>query len=145
MKLTIQMQLLPTAEQAAKLLETMRAYNEAIEKGAFESLSPSRSMGRMFATLRSSEKRLPVNPVKKAPFYGVRLRPGITYTMGGIAINERAEVLNASGDPMPGLYAAGACTGGLEGGPISGYIGGLNKALTLGFIAARSIQASTKA
>jgi fumarate reductase flavoprotein subunit len=42
---------------------------------------------------------------------------------------------------MLGLYAAGACTGGLEGGPVAGYIGGLCKALTMGWIAAASIAA----
>ncbi len=29
--------------------------------------------------------------------------------------------------PIPGLFAAGCCTGGLEGGDHSGYVGGLAK------------------
>ena len=124
---------------ASALAETVRVYNAVVETGNFDALTPPRTSGRMFATLRSSSRRLPVAPIRTPPYYAVRLRPGITYTMGGIAINERAQVLNRSGEPMLGLYAAGACTGGLEGGPVSGYIGGLNKALALGYIAARSI------
>lgn len=128
-----------TGIDAAGLRATVDAYNTAIERDAIDRLEPRRSPGRMFATLRSSNQRMPVAQLRTPPFYAVRIRPGITYTMGGIAINERAEVLDQAGKPMPGLYAAGACTGGLEGGPIAGYIGGLNKALTLGFIAARSV------
>lgn len=131
-----------TGISPAALMATVEAYNSAIARGEIEKIEPRRSPGRMFATLRSSNQRMPVAPIKTAPFHAVRLRPGITYTMGGIAINERAEVLDTAGNPMPGLYAAGAATGGLEGGPVAGYIGGLNKALTLGFIAARSIAAA---
>ena len=39
----------------------------------------------------------------------------------------------APGTPIAGLYAAGSCTGGLEGGPMAGYLGGLGKALTTGY------------
>jgi fumarate reductase flavoprotein subunit len=35
-----------------------------------------------------------------------------------------------------GLYAAGSSTGGLEGGPNVGYVGGLIKAFAFGLIAA---------
>ena len=42
---------------------------------------------------------------------------------------------------MPGLYAAGSCTGGIEGGPLSGYVGGYLKAVTLGLIAGDEIGA----
>jgi tricarballylate dehydrogenase len=34
----------------------------------------------------------------------------VAYTFGGLATNERAEVLSEQG-PMPGLYAAGETTG----------------------------------
>jgi fumarate reductase flavoprotein subunit len=61
--------------------------------------------------------------------------------MGGIAIDERTRVIATDGKPVVGLYAAGACTGGVEGGPMAGYIGGLCKALSLGFIAADAIAA----
>ena len=34
---------------------------------------------------------------------------------GGVAINPEAQVLDAEGSPIPGLFAAGEVTGGLHG------------------------------
>ena len=38
---------------------------------------------------------------------------GITFTFGGLRINQRAQVLNTEGATIPGLYAAGELVGGL--------------------------------
>ena len=35
--------------------------------------------------------------------------------MGGVKINENAEVIGTKGNPIPGLYAAGEVTGGIHG------------------------------
>jgi len=59
--------------------------------------------------------------------------------MGGIAIDTHAGALDESGAPIPGLYAAGSSTGGAEGGPLAGYIGGLSKAVITGLRAAEHI------
>ena len=61
---------------------------------------------------------------------------GITYTMGGIAINTHAQALHEDGSVIEGLYAVGAATGGLEGGPKIGYVGGLAKGGITGMAAA---------
>ncbi len=58
--------------------------------------------------------------------------------MGGIAVDGGACVLDHADRPIPGLYAAGSTTGGLEGGGPAGYTGGLTKALVLGLLAAES-------
>jgi fumarate reductase flavoprotein subunit len=126
---------------ADALTETIAAYNNAVQTDKVESLQPGRTPGRMFGVLRSSSTRTPLRPIVEPPFYGIRLCAGITYTMGGIAIDERTRVIATDGKPVAGLYAAGACTGGVEGGPMAGYIGGLCKALSLGFIAADAIAA----
>jgi fumarate reductase flavoprotein subunit len=60
----------------------------------------------------------------------VRVRPGITHTIGGLRIDERARVVGAEG-----LYAAGADVGGISTG---GYASGLAAALVFGRIAAES-------
>ena len=74
----------------------------------------------------------------RPPFHAFRVCAGLTYTMGGIAVDGRAGVLNASDRVIPGLYAAGSTTGGLEGGGPAGYTGGLSKALVLGLLAGES-------
>ncbi len=53
-------------------------------------------------------------PLVKAPFLAYPLVGAIAYTFGGLATNERAEVLDSVG-PMPGLYAAGETTGHFYG------------------------------
>ena len=55
------------------------------------------------------------NDLSTAPYYAIQIAPGIHYTMGGVKINTNTEVLNESGDPIPGLFAAGEVTGGLHG------------------------------
>ena len=71
----------------------------------------------------------------RAPFYGLRVVPGITFTMGGILVNGRAEVLNENEKPIAGLYAAGDAIGGLMGGYRGGYTGGLMQAVVTGILA----------
>jgi fumarate reductase flavoprotein subunit len=70
--------------------------------------------------------------------YAVRLAAGVTYTMGGIAIDGASRVLDITGHPIPGLLAAGATTGGLEGGGATGYVGGLVKSSVTGYCAAET-------
>lgn len=54
-------------------------------------------------------------PNEKGPFYAIRLWPRVHHTMGGLEINNKAEVMNVRGKPIPGLYAAGETTGGVHG------------------------------
>jgi succinate dehydrogenase/fumarate reductase flavoprotein subunit len=56
------------------------------------------------------------------------VRPGVTQTLGGLRIDERARVVGAEA-----LYAAGADVGGISTG---GYSSGLAAALVFGRIAA---------
>lgn len=107
---------------------TVAQYNAAVDAGTTAQLSPTRST--------DSHKAW---PIRTAPFYAARLVAGITYTMGGIAIDTHSRVLDANNNPITGLYAAGACTGGLEGGDAVGYVGGLGKSATTGFRAAEHI------
>ena len=54
-------------------------------------------------------------PLDKAPYYAC---PGfvlVHHTMGGIEINENAQVLDVNGNVIPGFYAAGEVTGGIHG------------------------------
>ena len=53
--------------------------------------------------------------IGKPPFYGVRIWPKVHHTMGGIQINEKAEVINLEHKPIAGLYAAGEVAGGIHG------------------------------
>ena len=52
--------------------------------------------------------------LRTPPFHAIRAGGAVLGTTGGIKINEKMEVLNRAGDTIPGLYAAGADTGGWE-------------------------------
>jgi len=71
----------------------------------------------------------------RAPFYGLRVVPGITFTMGGALVNGRAQVLDENEEPIACLYAAGDTIGGLMGGYRGGYTGGLMQAVVTGILA----------
>ncbi len=90
------------------------------------------------ASVDSAPDRADHPPALEPPYLAIPVVPGITFTMGGLAIDGRARVLRDDGSPIPGLFAAGSCTGGLHGGPDAGYVGGLSAALVLGLLAARA-------
>ena len=79
-------------------------------------------------------RRLPFLPPAGARV-AVRVSPGITHTIGGLRIDERARVLGEDGTPIEALFAAGADVGGISTG---GYASGLAAALVLGLAAAES-------
>jgi fumarate reductase flavoprotein subunit len=124
---------------ASALVASVEVYNAAVTSGRETSLDPPRTPGRRFGVLRSADVRIPVCPIVKAPFYAIPLAAGISFTMGGLAIDVRGRVQREAGGLIDGLYAAGDSSAGLMGGPIAGYIGGLATAYCTALIAAESI------
>ena len=55
------------------------------------------------------------NPLNTAPFYAIKVTPGVHHTMGGLKINSETQVLTEDGSAIPGLFAAGEVTGGVHG------------------------------
>jgi fumarate reductase flavoprotein subunit len=104
----------------SNLASTVEQYNRAVESNETNSLSIPRS-----------GKPKPL----RGPLYGLKVIPGITFTMGGILVNGRCEVLSTGEKPIPGLYAAGDAIGGLMGGYRGGYTGGLMQAVVTGILA----------
>lgn len=111
------------------LANTIVEYNAAIETGQTNRLEPA----------RTAAQRAPAR-IAEPPFYGVPICAGITFTMGGVVIDEHGRVLRADRSPIAGLYAAGSITGGLCGGPLCGYTGGLMKALVFGLLSAEHVK-----
>ncbi|MCC5894897.1 MAG: flavocytochrome c [Alkalibacterium sp.] len=53
--------------------------------------------------------------LSRAPFFAIKVAPGVHHTMGGVIINTKAEVQSSKGVSIKGLYAAGETVGGLHG------------------------------
>ena len=52
-------------------------------------------------------------PIDQGPFEAYVTTTGVTFTFGGLRINELGEVQDVSDRTIPGLYAAGELVGGL--------------------------------
>ena len=57
-----------------------------------------------------------LEPIATLPLFSVRLWPKVHHTMGGLQINEDAQVMHVDGYPIQHLFAAGEVTGGVHGG-----------------------------
>ena len=58
---------------------------------------------------------IPGSAVATQEFYVAIITPVIHYCMGGLEITTSSEVVGANGKPIPGLYCAGECMGGVHG------------------------------
>ena len=114
------------------LSATVAAYNGAIESGAAQT------------PVRTVSKFTP-QPIATPPFRAIPICAGITYTMGGIAIDRDSRVQAQAGGAIPGLFAAGSASGGMEGGPTAAYLGGLTKAVITGLRAAEAAAGAAQA
>ncbi len=112
-------------------IETIKA--DTLEQLAPKINAPADTMAstiKNFNTAVKDEKALGADPPKKElafkidtpPFYALYpLKPGITLTFGGIKVNSNRQALQADGQPIEGLYAAGECVGGYF---LGDYVGG---------------------
>jgi len=78
-----------------------------------------------------------VAPIERGPYYAVKVVAGSFGTFAGLKTDANARVLEASGNPIPGLYAAGTDMASIMGGFYPS--GGINigPAMTFGYIAGR--------
>ena len=81
-------------------VNTVTSYNDNIANGVDDPMGRTKSL----------------NPLEKAPYYALPVAPGVHHCMGGLRVNAAAEVLDADGNAIPGLFAAGEVTGGIHGG-----------------------------
>jgi succinate dehydrogenase/fumarate reductase flavoprotein subunit len=77
----------------------------------------------------SVPRRRKLHRISVPPFYAVPVRPGITFTEGGLRVNTECQVLDRDARPIAGLFAAGADVGAIS---MDGYVGGLAAALVTG-------------
>jgi tricarballylate dehydrogenase len=91
-----------------KALEaTVATYNAAIGPGTF---NPKIFDGCAAIGLDPPKSNWAFR-LERPPFIAYPLTCAITFTFGGIRTNSQAQVVNAAGVPIPGLYAAGEVTG----------------------------------
>jgi tricarballylate dehydrogenase len=97
---------------AGNLRETIDVFNAAAT-GDMSRFDAARCDGLATHGLTPAKSNW-ARPIAKPPYLAYPLVGGLAYTFGGLATNERAEVLAERG-PVPGLYAAGETTGHFYG------------------------------
>jgi tricarballylate dehydrogenase len=88
-------------------IKTIDDYNAACPEGTFSPLEVDGLATRGLEIQKSNWSR----PIKSAPFFAYPIIPGICFTYGGVKTNKNAQVIDADGRPIPGLYAAGEAAG----------------------------------
>ena len=84
-------------------------------------------------------------PLRKGPYYAMRLDAGDIGTKGGLLTNEHGQVVRENGQPIAGLYAIGNCSASVMGTSYPGAGGTLGPAMTFGYIAANHIACQAQA
>lgn len=80
-----------------------------------------------------------LEPIAEGPFYAVEVRPATCcFTACGLRIDREAQVLDSSGRPIPGLFAAGEVTGGVIGPRYVGSGNSYGNCVTMGRVAGQS-------
>ena len=91
-------------------LDEVRRYNAAVQTDV--AFNPNIKDGRGTRGLTVNKSNW-ANTLDSPPFEAYAVTCGITFTFGGLRIDDNAAVINTDGDPIRGLYAAGELVGGL--------------------------------
>jgi tricarballylate dehydrogenase len=92
----------------SNLLETVREFNDAANGFPFD---PGALDGKCTTGI-SIDKSNWAMPIASPPYIAYPVCCGITFTYGGLHIDDNARVLQADSEPVPGLFATGEITGG---------------------------------
>jgi tricarballylate dehydrogenase len=100
-------------------LQALAEYNAAVDAGTFDPTVKD--------ALRTKGLDLPksnwAQRLDTPPFVAYPVTGGITFTFGGVRINDRAQVMSTGWAPVAGLYACGEMVGGLFHGNYPGGTG----------------------
>lgn len=111
------------------LEQTVTGFNRAVRPGMFDPTSLDDCATDGLTPPKSHWARALDTP----PFYGYPLRPGITFTYLGVAVNRKAQVVLENGRPAANIFAAGEIMAGNILG--RGYLAGFG--MTIGTVFGR--------
>jgi succinate dehydrogenase/fumarate reductase flavoprotein subunit len=130
------------AELAAKtgidadgLSRTIQQWNRHVAEGADPDFGRGSSAydgywGDQSATTLAGKT---LGPIDTAPYYAVPVRIGAMGTKGGPRTDDDGRVLHVSGEPIPGLFAAGNAMAGVTGRAYGGAGGTIGPAMVFGY------------
>lgn len=124
---------------ADKLVQTITNMNEYAKTGVDPEFGRGdNAYDQMFGHASASPNPC-LAPISEGPFYAVPIHAGDLGSKGGLKCDGQARVIDTSGNPIPGLYAAGNQSGNPFGNWYPGAGGTIGPAMTFGFVAANDI------
>jgi 3-oxosteroid 1-dehydrogenase len=126
---------------AAKLgisKDGLRKTTDTFNKDALKGKDTQFSRGKSFYDMHWGDRKAKnptLFPIKKPPFFGVRVLAGDIGTKGGLLTNEFSQVLNSDFNVIQGLYAVGNNSSSVMGLGYAGSGATLGPCITFGYIA----------
>lgn len=107
-------------------VEEVKRYNELVDEGYDSDFGKA---------------KICLSKLDEPPYYGVTLGGMLNTTLDGLDINEDMQVLDAEGEPIEGLWAAGDVAGGFFNGCYPWHLVGIasGRTVTFGWHAARNM------
>ncbi|MBO1074619.1 FAD-dependent oxidoreductase [Roseomonas marmotae] len=133
-----------TGIDAKGLEETIAGWNADVASGEDRAFGKGSTAYNRFNGDPEFQPNPCLAPIAEGPFYAVEVVVGDLGTFAGLRSNGHAQVLDAEGEPVPGLYAAGNDMASIMGGNYPGGGITLGPALTFGWIAARHMAAAAQ-
>jgi tricarballylate dehydrogenase len=112
---------------AERLEATVERFNAAVQPGTFDHTRLDDCATRGIDPPKTHWARA----IDAPPYHAYPLRPGITFTYLGVAVNERAQIVMQDGRPSANMYAAGEIMAGNVLG--KGYIAGIGMSIGTAF------------
>ncbi len=129
----------------ARLQATVIEFNEGATRGEDPEFGKGTDAHSRFRGDQTHRPNPSIAPIGDGPYYAIAIHPGDLSTVGGLETNGRAQVLDATGWPIRGLYAAGLDMNSMMRGRYPGGGSSIGPAMTFGYIAAREMaKASAK-
>jgi len=117
------------------LAETVRRYNELVTNGESTDVDGL-----------PAEDPPPVFTIDTPPYYATKLYPMALKSAGGVSIDMQTHALDANGEPVPGLFAAGEVNGSAGINGLNGLDGMFTgPAILTGRVAGRAVAAELAA
>ena len=122
---------------AGGLVETIRTHNEFARTGVDAQFGKGENAYDRACGDATHVPNPCIGPIARPPFCAVAVLPTPLGTSLGLLTDAHAQVLDRSGQPIPGLYACGNDMHSAVGGEYPGAGAELGLALTFGYLAAR--------
>ena len=124
---------------AAALQSTVDVFNHGARKGEDPAFGKGSKAYNRYQGDALNQPNPCVAPLEHGPYYAIKLVVGDIGTFAGLVTDAQTRVLDAAGQPIPGLYAVGNDAASVMGGNYPGAGITLGPALTFGYVAGQTL------